>query len=158
MAVQYILSTDKLQSGFRAKYNESVAQIITGFTDNGDGTITAALFGGGQLIINATTSFFTKTEITSLFSDVAAAKQPVEYEYTEADLIEDGSGSGNWYLPYLMPDGSDVPDGVRPYSIASGQGTHEYPIPALVENDEGWSSPRIYGFSNVSQTITVFAL
>lgn len=158
MAVEYILSSDKLQSGFRAKYNLSVAQIITSFTDNGDGTVTANLFGGTTLTMDLTDSFYTKTEINALFSGISPSRSPVEYEYTEADLIEDGAGSGNWYLPYLKPDGGTVPDGVRPYSIASAQGTHEYPIPALIENDDAWTSPRIYGFSNVAQIITIFAI
>jgi len=158
MAVQYILSTDKLQSGFRAKYNLSVAQIITSFVDNGDGTVTANLFGGTTLTMDLTDSFFTKAEIIALLADLAAQKSPVEYEYSEADLVEDGTGTGNWYLPYLKPNGDPVPDGVRPYSIASVQGTHEYPIPALVENDDSWDEPRIYGFTNTTQIITIFAL
>jgi len=158
MAAQYILSTDKLQSGFRAKYNLSVAEIITSFTDNGDGTITANLFGGGTLTINGTTSFYTKSEINQMFVDVVPTKSPVEYEYDESYLVEDGAGTGNYYLPYKKPDGNPIPDGVRPYSIASAQGAHEYPIPALVENDDAWTEPRIYGFSNVTQTITIFAI
>lgn len=68
MAVQYILSTDKLQSGFRAKYNTSVGEIITGFTDNGNGTVTATKFDGGIFTINFTTSFYTKSEISALLS------------------------------------------------------------------------------------------
>jgi hypothetical protein len=158
MAIAYILSTDKLQSGFRAKYNLSVAEIITSFTDNGDGTVTAALFGGGTLTMDITSSFYTKSEINALIAGLTPSKSPVEYEYDETYLVEDGAGTGNYYLPYLKPNGDPIPDGVRPYSIASGQGTHEYPIPALVENDDSWTEPRIYGFSNVTQTITIFAL
>lgn len=158
MAVQYILSTDKLQSGFRAKYNLSVAEIPVSYVDNGDGTITVNLFGGGTKTINGTISFFTKAEIIALFADVVPSKSPVEYEYDQTFLVEDGTGTGNWYLPYLKPNGDPVPDGVRPYSIASVQGTHEYPIPALVENDDLWAAPRIYGFSNTTQIITIFAL
>lgn len=158
MAVSYILSTDKLQSGFRAKYNLSVAQIITSFVDNGDGTITANLFGGTTLTMDLTDSFFTKAEIMALLADITPSVIKYEYEYTEADLVEDGAGTGNYYLPYKKPNGDPIPDGVRPYSIASGQGTHEYPIPALIENDNAWTEPRIYGFNNSTQTITIFAI
>lgn len=158
MAVSYILSTDKLQSGFRAKYNLSVAEIITLFTDNGDGTVTATQFDSTTLPIDLTVSFFTKAEIMALLADITPSVTKYEYEYTEADLVEDGAGTGNYYLPYLTPLGAAVPDGVRPYSITSLQGTHEYPIPALLENDNAWTEPRIYGFNNSTQTITIFAI
>jgi hypothetical protein len=86
MAAEYILSTDKLQSGFRAKYNLSVAEIIISFVDNGDGTVTANLFGGGTLTMDLTTSFFTKAEVVSLINGIAP---PIidRVEFTEtADL------------------------------------------------------------------------
>lgn len=158
MAVQTILSTDKLQSGFRAKYNLSVNEIITSFVDNGNGTVTANLFGGGTLTMTLTTSFYDKTQINALFAGVVPSKSPVEYEYDQTKLVEDGAGTGNYYLPYLTTAGGVVPDGVRPYSIASVQGTHEYGIPPIVEDDDLWDFPRIYGFSNVTQTITIYAI
>lgn len=70
MAVEYILSTDKLQSGFRAKYNFSVAEIITGFIDQGNGTVNAVQFDATTLPIDLTTSFFTKSEIIALFAGI----------------------------------------------------------------------------------------
>lgn len=82
MAVELILSTDKLQSGFRAKYNSSVNQIITGFTDNADGTVTAALFGGGTLTIDLTDSFFTKAQVTALLAALVPAPEVARVEFT----------------------------------------------------------------------------
>lgn len=75
---------------------------------------------------------------------------------SEADLIDDGGG--NYYLKYTDAGGLAVTAGIRPYSISSVQGTHEYGIPAIVEDDDSWDFPRIYGFSNVTQTITIFAI
>lgn len=77
---------------------------------------------------------------------------------SQADLIEDGAGTGNYYLKYTTAAGAAVTAGVRPYSISSVQGTHEYGIPPLLEDDDAWDFPRIYGFTNVTQTITIFAL
>lgn len=77
---------------------------------------------------------------------------------SQADLIEDGAGTGNYYLKYTDAGGMAVTAGIRPYSINSVQGTHEYGIPAILEDDDTWDFPRIYGFSNVTQTITIFAI
>lgn len=77
---------------------------------------------------------------------------------SQADLIEDGTGTGNYYLKYTDAGGLAVTAGIRPYSISSVQGTHEYGIPAIVEDDDTWDFPRIYGFSNVTQTITIYAI
>jgi len=68
---QNILSTDKLQSGFRAKFNANVALLITDITDNGDGTLTVTLQGGTNFIVDLGTSFYTKDEVVSLISSVS---------------------------------------------------------------------------------------
>jgi hypothetical protein len=68
MAVELILSTDKLQSGFRAKYNASANEIITAVADNGDGTATLTKKSTGTFTLNLTTSFFTKAQVTALIS------------------------------------------------------------------------------------------
>ena len=101
MAVEYILATDKLQSGFRAKYNLSVAEIITGFTDNGDGTLTANLFGGGTLTIDLTDSFFTKAEITALFAEV---QPPAALQRVEFNVTSDASGEIDLSAETTIPD------------------------------------------------------
>lgn len=159
MAVQLIQPTDKLQSGFRAKYNETANEVITGFTDNGDGTMDAEQFDSTSLPIDFTASFFTKQQVIDLLASYVPGRQPVEYEFTEADLVLDAV-AGSYYLPYKTTGGGLVPDGVRPYSISSVQGTHEYAIPALLENDDAWTEPRIYGFPDpaTAQEITIFAI
>lgn len=70
---QNILSTDKLQSGFRAKFNANVALLITDITDNGDGTATVTLQGGTNFQIDLGTSFYTKTQVEALITAVDAA-------------------------------------------------------------------------------------
>lgn len=159
MAVQLIQPTDKLQSGFRAKYNETANEIIIEFVDQGDGTARAIQFDATWLTLDLTGSFFTKQQVIDLLASYVPGRQPVEYEFTEADLEEDVV-AGSWYLPYKTTGGGLVPDGVRPYSISSVQGTHEYAIPALLENDDAWTEPRIYGFPDPStaQQITIFAI
>ncbi len=70
---QNILSTDKLQSGFRAKFNQNVALLITDIVDNGDGTATVKLQGGTNFQINLGTSFYTKTQVQALVAGVTPA-------------------------------------------------------------------------------------
>lgn len=77
---------------------------------------------------------------------------------SQADLIEDGAGTGNYYLKYTDAGGLAVAAGIRPYSISSLQGTHTYGIPAILENDTTYDFPRIYGFNNTTQTITIYAI
>lgn len=74
------------------------------------------------------------------------------------DLIEDGTGTGNYYLKYTDAGGLAITAGIRPYSISSVQGTHEYGIPPILEDDDLWDFPRIYGFNNSTQTITIYAI
>ncbi len=70
---QTIQPTDKLQSGFRAKFNANVALLVTDITDNGDGTATVELQGGTNFQIDLGTSFYTKDEVISLITSVDAA-------------------------------------------------------------------------------------
>ena len=77
MAVQPILSTDKLQSGFRAKYNTTVNEIIISATDNGDGTAALNQYDATNIPLDLTTSFFTKAEITALLAALVPAVPPV---------------------------------------------------------------------------------
>lgn len=70
---QTILSTDKLQSGFRAKINQDIALLITDIVDNGDGTATVQLQGGTNFQIELTDSFYTKTQVQALITAVQPA-------------------------------------------------------------------------------------
>jgi|GEM_PF-6973776 len=70
---QTILSTDKLQSGFRAKINADIALLITDIIDNGDGTATVSLQGGTNFQISLGTSFYTKPQVQALITAVTPA-------------------------------------------------------------------------------------
>lgn len=75
MAVKKILSTDTLETGFRAKYNETIDEIITGYSfpatpPNAANGYTLRLLksGGGFIDINLQQFYYTKTQITQLLS------------------------------------------------------------------------------------------
>ncbi len=70
---QEILSTDKLQSGFRAKFNANVALLITDIVDNGDATVTVELQGGTNFVVDLGTSFYDKAQVQALITAVQAA-------------------------------------------------------------------------------------
>lgn len=71
--LQTILPTDKLQSGFRAKFNANVALLITDIIDNGDGTATVELQGGTNFVVDFSISFYTKAQVQALITAVQAA-------------------------------------------------------------------------------------
>lgn len=76
MAVQPILSTDTLETGFRQKYNTTVNEIITGYqllTDNlGAYTNTLRLikFDGGFINIDLSVIYYTQAQIGALISGI----------------------------------------------------------------------------------------
>ena len=112
MPLQLIQSTDKLQSGFRAKANSNTNLIITGFTDNGDGTVTVALYGGTSLTLTLTTSFYTKAQVLALIAlitptDVAPISEIIV-------VAADGSLTINWQTDL-------VPSGVVTYAAKFGE-------------------------------------
>lgn len=95
MAVQLILPSDKLQSGFRAKYNSSANAIWITAEDNGDGTVTITKFDTSTIILDLTDSFFTKTEITDLLAAIASGAQKTEIEISAAEMASfSGTKSG----------------------------------------------------------------
>lgn len=71
MAIQKILGTDKLRSGFRVKYNETVDEIIS---DNGsvdsNGVLSFPTFGGGSRTANLADRFYTIAQINQILSGV----------------------------------------------------------------------------------------
>lgn len=87
MAVQPILSTDKLQSGFRAKYNSSVNEIIISATDNGDGTAALNQYDSTNIQLDLTTSFFTKSEITALLAGLVPVSPVLRVEFQKTGDI-----------------------------------------------------------------------
>lgn len=167
MSIQLILSTDKLQSGFRAKYNTSVNEIWVSLTDNNNGTVTIEKFSGGTIIASLTGSFFTKSEVTSLIAGLVPSRQPIEYAFNQDDILEDGAGSGNWYIEYKTETGEQVPDGVMPYAVMSQiedpDNPGEFiqnPISPFVYNKTIWTFPRIYSFPDPStpQDIIIYSI
>lgn len=77
------------------------------------------------------------------------------FGFTEDDIL-DTVGDANWYIEYKQ---GGVAITKRPYSINVREGTHDYGIPAIVENDDAWPFPRIYNMRDPSnaQTITIYA-
>lgn len=82
MAVKKILSTDTLETGFRAKYNETVDEIITGYEFPAavglqpDGyTLRLKKFGGGYIDINLQQFYYTKQQVTDLLNNAGGKFQ-----------------------------------------------------------------------------------
>jgi hypothetical protein len=76
MALQKIISTDKLNSGWREKFNNNVDEVPISFTDNEDGTGDFNKSGGGKIEVDLTGSFYTKSQLGLLpFSGDIASGQ-----------------------------------------------------------------------------------
>lgn len=67
MAIQPIGGADKLNSGFRVKYNETIGSIIVSGIDTGIGTVRLYKYDGSFITVNLTASFFTQEQINLLF-------------------------------------------------------------------------------------------
>jgi len=134
---QNILSTDKLQSGFRAKFNANVALLITDIVDNGDGTITVTLQGGTNFQVDLGTSFYTKAEVASLIGAVTTVawgditgnvqdQTDVVGNYGIISPIDDILVSGNFAVDGADPDnpfGSFPASGYSSFSVPGISGT-----------------------------------
>lgn len=118
MAVQPILDTDTLESGFRVKYDETVGEIITGYRypaatgqqPNGY-TLRLLKFGGGFIEINLQQFYYTKQQIADLLNGIIGASEPiVEPIPTNSDgqfaFAYDGSRGLNpqFYVQQLVGD------------------------------------------------------
>lgn len=74
MAVKQILPTDTLETGFRAKYNETVNEIITDYTFSVDGfTLRLKKFGGGFIDINLQQYYYTKQQLNTVLSGLTGS-------------------------------------------------------------------------------------
>jgi hypothetical protein len=140
MGVELILSTDKLQSGFRAKYNSSVNQIITGFTDNDDGTATAALYGGSTLTIDFTDSFFTKAEVLALLAALVPVNPVERVEFTKTS---DANGEVNLSAETTIP----IAPFIMAYPTAGGMN-----LPVSFNP----TTSIVYGLNPTTQYLIVF--
>lgn len=97
--------------------------------------------------------------LTAYLQLVLNFENKIILEWSELNLIEDVD-AGSWYIEFKNEDGSALGETVRPYFVESKQGDHTFPIPPMLENDEAWAFPRIYGFpsSSTTQDIKIFAL
>lgn len=95
MAVQTILSSDKLQSGFRSKYNTSVNEIIVSAADQGGGIVRFTKHSGAYFDVNLGTSYYTKAAIDTLiagFGSPASESAPGIIEIaTDAEALAGSS-------------------------------------------------------------------
>ena len=110
MSVQLIVSTDKLQSGFRAKYNDTANEIWISAADNGSGSLVFTKFNTTAVTVPLTSSFFTKAEIIAMFATI-----------TEGILV------------------TDIADGSGQYD-ATGDGIPQYPNVTIYGADDNTSS------------------
>lgn len=76
----------------------------------------------------------------------------IQLTKTQADLLEDGVGTGNWYLEWLDNTNQPIEDeDVMPLAVTVNNIT--LPINQL---DRSFTPPRLYGFANNdTQTINV---
>ena len=75
MAIQKIQPSDKLNSGFRSKYNATVDELWVSISDLGGGVIRISKFNGGSVDVPRNTSFYTKEDLRDIVSGVGPATE-----------------------------------------------------------------------------------
>lgn len=66
----------------------------------------------------------------------------------QANLVEDGSGSGNWYLPFLDEDDQPFASNIKPFELTVGG------VGIALQPNYNFTPMRLYGFANnLTQTI-----
>lgn len=109
MSVQYIQTSDTLGSGFRVKYNASVAEIITAVTDVGNGSLNFQKFNSEVFNVTLTTSFFTKQQVNDAISAALAATR-------RANDNVSANGSAGQVITYSTPMTSAVRPIINDYN------------------------------------------
>lgn len=90
-------------------------------------------------------------QVGGIMIDIIIPFAPLILSKTQADLIEDGVGTGNWYLPYLDNSGNPITNGIVPVSVL----TNGISLPAS-GYDATFTPQRIYGFTgSYSQVIVI---
>lgn len=146
MALKEILLTDTLSAGFRAKYNETIGEIIVSATYPATGNIQPdgkklrlVKYAGGFIDINLGQFYFTKQEVTDLLNGAAGKTQVDKIGSNIADNYIDVSLDG-------VPVGKDL---LAVYINGHASFAAYYYDP--IDN-------KVYGFSptdNPTDTITI---
>lgn len=102
MAISKILPTDRLQSGFRTRYNATVDEIWVSISDKGNGSFEITKFNGQKISFNLQESFYTKAEIADLLSgnDPASESTAGIVQIATLQEVNEGEDDGKVITPY----------------------------------------------------------
>lgn len=156
MAIQNIVSSDKLQSGFRAKYNTSIDEIWVSGVDLGNGTLRVTKHNGDTYDIDLTTSFYTKAQTEVVLDDfmqqVTAMLGPLSPVWLYQDSPYFSTSGGGVFaitdfennFPGLSENGVVRMQG---YAVVDGS---EYPFDLMPD------TPTRDGEGNIIDTLTFY--
>ncbi|WP_293916521.1 MULTISPECIES: hypothetical protein [unclassified Sphingobacterium] len=104
MAIQKINSSDKLQTGFRSKYNATVDELWVSAVDLGNGLIEITRFNNTKFQFQLTTSFYTKQELQSIVSGVSPSTEQTAgiIRIATEDEAAKGTNSSTAITPYTL--------------------------------------------------------
>lgn len=104
MAIQKINSSDKLQTGFRSKYNATVDELWVSAVDIGNGLIEITRFNNTKFTVQLTTSFYTKQELQNIISGVGPATEQTAgiIRIATEDEAAEGTNSSTAITPYTL--------------------------------------------------------
>lgn len=161
LTFQEIQPTDKLQSGFRAKFNLNVDNLIIDGSIGDDGVLTLQTQGGVDTVqVDLSDVLATQDYVNAAISALNPSTTKIEIDKTQDDIVEDGAGTGNWYIEYREGPSTPIADGVMPYLItyAYNDGANDVlkSVPASAFEDNGsWSYPRIYAMPDPTTAATI---
>lgn len=113
MSIRKIIPSDKLESGFRSKYNETADEIITSANIDPSGKLQLVKYNNGKIEIDLTGQFYTEVEINQMLSDITALIGGKPFDYTGANLNANGEIILVHNLNTHMPEVTIFADGVR---------------------------------------------
>ena len=105
MAVREILGTDTLESGFRAKYNESVREIIASGGIDGSLKITLVKHSGGIIEIDLSELIYSKSQVDGIAGVGLATEEDngITRIATEEE-VEEGDEDFAYVTPYKLSE------------------------------------------------------
>jgi hypothetical protein len=137
MAIREILLSDKLESGFRVKYNETILEIIIAGYDNGNGELVLQKDSGAVIVIDLKDSFYLASEVDTAIGNAINAL------YRANDTVA-ATGTLNQRIDYSSALAAAVRPDIKDYAglgvILVAYDAAGFNIDSMVSGNFGYST------------------
>lgn len=103
MAVRVINGTDTLESGFRAKYNETIQQIVTSGSIDGSLKIVLTKYGGETIEIDLSGLIYSKAQVDTIAGVEIATEETLGVgQIATVEEVMEGDEGQAWVTPSTL--------------------------------------------------------